>query len=408
MARTDERTDLEALLAHGDWLRRMAAGLVRGADAEDLAQEAWIAAMRSPPDVARPARPWLAEVLRNLARMRARAAARRARREEGAALEAAALARAVAPSPDELLERLRVQRLVGELLAALEEPYRTALLLRYVEGRPGDEIARALGVPPGTARWRIAEGLRRLRARLDERESVGRWRAMLAPLVPGARAPEDGAAAAPALPGLRPLPLAAAGSAVAGIGLAVWLLGGAGQAPRGPAPLTPLAAAAPTPLPSASPPNEENATMTRTRKNSRTTGAAALFGVALPALVAGAEAQDRSPTRQEGITACVEFKEKTVRCKAELADYFATFAPAEHREKLRRKAAEEIEEEGTGPLAPREAKCAAAVDGTSGKAEYWSAMRPCSDEPDCAKVVTCASPIMNAWIEASKARKPRR
>lgn len=30
------------------------------------------------------------------------------------------------------------------------------------------EIARAQGIPAGTVRWRLSEGLRRLRAQLDE------------------------------------------------------------------------------------------------------------------------------------------------------------------------------------------------------------------------------------------------
>ena len=40
----------EALLAHAAWLRRLAEVLTRGdADAEDLVQETWLAALRSPP-----------------------------------------------------------------------------------------------------------------------------------------------------------------------------------------------------------------------------------------------------------------------------------------------------------------------------------------------------------------------
>src|SRR2546421_12875536 len=64
----------EDLLAHAGWLHRLAARLVSSAEADDVVQDTWVAAMRSPPSRDRPARPWLAPVMRNLARNRARTA----------------------------------------------------------------------------------------------------------------------------------------------------------------------------------------------------------------------------------------------------------------------------------------------------------------------------------------------
>lgn len=55
-------------------------------------------------------------------------------------------------------------------MAGLEEPYRSVLLLRFYEGRDSLEIGRMYGVAAGTIRWRVNEGLRRLRERLDEQE----------------------------------------------------------------------------------------------------------------------------------------------------------------------------------------------------------------------------------------------
>ncbi len=169
---------IESLLAHREWLHRLAAHLVRDTSvADDLVQETWAAALRSPPDPNRPPRPWLAEVLRNLVRMRARGQTR-----ARAAFATDAVDAASPPSTDAILEQLEAQRMVADLLAKLEEPYRTVLLLRYHEGREPSQIARDLQLPAGTVRWRIKEGLDRLRARLDARVGSRRtWILMVAP-----------------------------------------------------------------------------------------------------------------------------------------------------------------------------------------------------------------------------------
>jgi hypothetical protein len=67
---------------------------------------------------------------------------------------------------------------------ALEEPYREALLQRYVQGLEPAEIARTLGVPASTVRNRIARGLELVRARMDARHGGerGAWAALLAPM----------------------------------------------------------------------------------------------------------------------------------------------------------------------------------------------------------------------------------
>src|SRR5215207_7415711 len=105
----------EDLLAHSAWLQRLAARLVEPSTAEDLVQETWAAAVGSRPDRDRPLRPWLAEVLRNLARMRARSAGRwRARAQRLAAESDARL-----PTPEELLTFHEAQRLVAEAVTQL-------------------------------------------------------------------------------------------------------------------------------------------------------------------------------------------------------------------------------------------------------------------------------------------------
>src|SRR6185436_14680515 len=85
------------LLAHSSWVRRLARSLVASeADAEELVQETWVAALRRPPTEGSPARPWIARVVRNLA-------ARRWRRssvsfESAETLSAAESSRAHEPS----------------------------------------------------------------------------------------------------------------------------------------------------------------------------------------------------------------------------------------------------------------------------------------------------------------------
>jgi RNA polymerase sigma factor (sigma-70 family) len=171
----------EDLLAHAGWLRQLALGLVRGsADPEDLVQATYLAALRSPPEPDLPVRRWLAQVLRNVWKMRVRSTTRRAFREtEFAAVEYAE----GATSPEALLARFQTQRLLADLVAELEEPYRSTVLLRYQEGLSSAEIARTQNVPPGTVRWRLMTGLEKLREALDTKNEGDRraWMAILLP-----------------------------------------------------------------------------------------------------------------------------------------------------------------------------------------------------------------------------------
>jgi RNA polymerase sigma-70 factor (ECF subfamily) len=155
----------EQLLGDAEWIRRLALRLAGdGDDADDLVQESWIAAWRRQPDTSRPLRPWLAKVIHDLALMKRRSERRRALRDE--AWEARPRAEA---SPEELLERVRLHRLLADLVLELDEPYRSTVVARFVEGRSAADLARTLGIPESTVRGRLRDGLARLRARLDQR-----------------------------------------------------------------------------------------------------------------------------------------------------------------------------------------------------------------------------------------------
>ncbi|MEM7204360.1 MAG: sigma-70 family RNA polymerase sigma factor [Planctomycetota bacterium] len=156
----DHSIPVEELLAHEGWLRRLILELVDEHEAEDILQETWVAALGRPKKL-RSAKAWLAQAARNLALEKRRSAGRRRRREHVAARDE------VLPATDAMVERLQAQRRVADAITDLEEPYRTALLLRFFEELPPREVARRLGLPSSTVRSRIQRGIERLRGRLE-------------------------------------------------------------------------------------------------------------------------------------------------------------------------------------------------------------------------------------------------
>ncbi|MBI4880598.1 MAG: sigma-70 family RNA polymerase sigma factor [Planctomycetes bacterium] len=208
----------EGLIAQTEWMRRLARRLVLDPNtADDVVQEAFVAALVSPPDARRPARPWLARVLTHSAWKSFRSQGRRARREVAAALPEAL------PATDELVQRLDLQRRLATALRSLDEPYRTTLLLHFVEDIPSAEIARRQAIPDSTVRWRVRQGLDLLRRRMDDAHSGDR-RAWMTVLLPLAREPAAQGLAATGLS----VSLLAAGACVLILG-AAWLLLDRGQ-----------------------------------------------------------------------------------------------------------------------------------------------------------------------------------
>ena len=136
-------TWIDMLLAHDAWIRGLARRLVADEHtADDLAQDAWVEAMESPPPRAGSLRGWLGQVVRNLALMHRRSGQRRQARETAAARTEST------PSVAQVLEHEATRHELARVVCALEEPYRSAILLRYFEGLPPRKIARRLGVTP--------------------------------------------------------------------------------------------------------------------------------------------------------------------------------------------------------------------------------------------------------------------
>ena len=130
--------------------------------AEDIAQEAFLAAVRNLDrfDRRRPFGPWLQRITVNRAIDWTRA--RALRREQGpAAIEHLQTRADEQPEPDPRAERL------AEALDSLSPEHRAVIAMRYVlELRPG-EIASQLDLPRGTVNSRLRRGLDQLGRRLE-------------------------------------------------------------------------------------------------------------------------------------------------------------------------------------------------------------------------------------------------
>lgn len=164
---------IDTLLAQRAWVRLLARSLVRDdSAADDVAQDAWVAALAHPPKDEATSRGWFAVVVRNVARARGRSDARRVAREEAVARPE------TQPTADEVVAQAEIHRRVVEETMALAEPYRTTILLRYFEGLALGEIAARMSAPLETVRTRLRRAHEQLRERLgslrdgDERAAL--------------------------------------------------------------------------------------------------------------------------------------------------------------------------------------------------------------------------------------------
>lgn len=169
----------EELLSQEDFVRRMARGLLSDENSvDDVVQQTWLAVLRSPLDNIRNLRSWLGTVARNTSRERVRRTERARKRDRSAARAD------IVPSTAEVVEREETRKKVVDAVLALDEPYRSTILLRFYEGYSAGEIGRHLDVPLETVRTRIRRGLEKMRGRLDGEYGGNRdvWGLALAPL----------------------------------------------------------------------------------------------------------------------------------------------------------------------------------------------------------------------------------
>lgn len=148
------------------WLARLALRLVQDeALADDAVQEAWLTASQGGVKV--PDRRRLVGALRSFLWRTRRGDKRRVYREG----EMARLDRV--PSPEALILRAEQHRRLWTAVLAIEEPVRTAVLLRFQEGLTTRAIADREGVPQDTVRHHIRRGLERLRDALRKDRDGG-------------------------------------------------------------------------------------------------------------------------------------------------------------------------------------------------------------------------------------------
>jgi RNA polymerase sigma factor (sigma-70 family) len=181
LKRPHSPADLEALLAHSRWVRKLAKVLAQGAEfADDTEQDAWRIALERPPAHGSNLHSWWSSVVRSAAFQRARSEGRHRRRVQKLAAsnvgsESGSDRAAAAPEPSEVAERMETFQILARLVHELEEPFGSTLFLHYFEGQSVAAIAKQQAVPRPTVQSRLRRGLAKLRTQML-RIQGGDWR----------------------------------------------------------------------------------------------------------------------------------------------------------------------------------------------------------------------------------------
>jgi RNA polymerase sigma-70 factor (ECF subfamily) len=160
LARGDEAALRELLTRYERPLSHFIFRHTGGRDVEDLYQETWIRVVQHARrfDPAKRFSTWMFQIALNLCRDWHR----RARADPDSAAGATASVN---------LERREAALDAAALLAALPEPQREVIILRYYHDLSEEETAAVLGCPKGTVKSRLHNALARLTAMVREEES---------------------------------------------------------------------------------------------------------------------------------------------------------------------------------------------------------------------------------------------
>lgn len=230
------RITAEELVSNRGWMHRLARDLLHDAAlADDVVQDAFVAALERPPHSPDRLQSWLNTVTRNFVKLSYRERSRREARERRVARPEATAAEP--PSLD--LTEIRAQ--VAAEVVTLPEPYRSTLILLFYQDRSARDVARDLGLPESTLRVRKVRALKMLEKRLARAEPPRSRREAVLLFVPFAldpglwdRSTESSAALAVASSSVRPLggPAAAPsgwrrrsvalGATLVGLALVLW------------------------------------------------------------------------------------------------------------------------------------------------------------------------------------------
>ena len=167
----------DAALPYLDDAYALARYLLRNAaDAEDAVQECYLRAFRHFDSYRGPAmKPWLLTILRNVCNAEF---ARRGRLDSSADGDVEAHAEGVPlwqepqATPESALVRQHDDATVRELVAALPQAFREAIVMREINDLSYQEIAQVAGVPVGTVMSRLARARGMLRSAWNAAEGA--------------------------------------------------------------------------------------------------------------------------------------------------------------------------------------------------------------------------------------------
>jgi RNA polymerase sigma-70 factor (ECF subfamily) len=147
--------------------RAVRAVVRQGDEAEDVVQQAWVAAYRALAGFRGDSSlaTWLTRIAVNEALGRARARARHGDLQLVTGDDMAA----TDPSPEDASLSREAARLLEERIDALPEPYRLVLMMRDIEEMTTAETATALGIQDGAVRVRLHRARQLLAAAMAER-----------------------------------------------------------------------------------------------------------------------------------------------------------------------------------------------------------------------------------------------
>lgn len=152
------------LAESGKLAYRVARGILQNsADAEDIAQEAFLKAYRNFSKLRdrEHFRAWLVRITWRLAVDRSRSTKRREARETAWSIEQPK------PSPERLAASSEFEEHLDKYLSELPEKLRIVLVLSAIEGHTLEDVANLLGVPIGTVKSRMHFGRKQLAEKLQ-------------------------------------------------------------------------------------------------------------------------------------------------------------------------------------------------------------------------------------------------
>jgi len=159
---------------HGARAAAVAASILGRTDAEDVVQEALLAAYLGLDRLRRPERfgSWLCAIAANLARMRLCQRGSHVSFDELGGRRFFTGEADLRLTPQEAVEAAELMQLVRSAFEALPPRQRDVALLYYIDGLSCGEIAALLGSSTGAVRVGLHRARRELRRRLDRKESV--------------------------------------------------------------------------------------------------------------------------------------------------------------------------------------------------------------------------------------------